>query len=135
MTNLIIIFYFLLITTDLLLFFTIRDLLFSFLLTKRNRKTAQRIHKAQSFFNRFSFNYVKEHATYQKEYRFFHIFYIANLCLIPIQYLLLIILGFFSISVTLTLLIVFWAIKLIFNFALWTQQNSNRVFRFDKHYK
>ena len=135
MTRLIIIFYVMLILLDIGLFTTFRDLMFSFLLSKRNKKGAKKIHLSQDRLNRFTFNYVKEHAIYKKEFNFFHKFYIANLYFTPVQYLLVIILNFISIKITFIFQIIFCTTKLICNFILWSQQNSSRVFKFDKRYK
>ena len=135
MTELIIAFYFLLLLSDVVLFTDFRKLMFSFLLSKRNEKGAKKIHQSQNRFNRFTFNYVKEHAVYKKEFHFFHKFYIANLYFTPVQYLAVIIFNFISLKITFILQIIFCVIKLICHFILRTQQNSNRIFRFDKRYK
>ena len=135
MTELMIAFYFLLLLSDVVLFTDFRKLMFSFLLSKRNEKGAKKIHQSQNRFNRFTFNYVKEHAVYKKEFHFFHKFYIANLYFTPVQYLAVIIFNFISLKITFILQIIFFVIKLICNFILRTQQNVNRIFRFDKRYK
>ena len=135
MTRLLIIFYLMLLLLDIILFITFRDLMFSFLLSKKNKKGARKIHQSQDLSNRFTFNYVKEHAVYKKEFNFFHKFYIANLYFIPIQYLLIIILNFISLKTTFIFQIIFCTTKLICNFILWSQQNSHRIFKFDKRYK
>lgn len=140
MTEIILILYLLLIIVDVLLYETFRDLMFSFLLTKRNRKGALKIHNAQSAFDRFTFNYVKDHALQQKEFRFFHGFYIFNLYLMPIQYALLLIIPLVVLITELPLniiiisVLVFLVIKFCFSIFLFFQHNSSRVFRFDKHY-
>ena len=135
MTKLLIIFYLMLLLLDIILFITFRDLMFSFLLSKRNKKGAKKIHQSQDRLNRFTFNYVRERAVYKKEFHFFHKFYIANLYFSPFQYLLVIILNFISLKTTFIFQIIFCIIKFICNFILWSQQNSNRIFKFDKRYK
>ena len=135
MTKLIIILYFMLLLSDIILFTTFRDLMFSFLLSKRNKKGAKKIHQSQDRSNQFTFNYVREHAVYKKEFRFFHNFYMANLYFMPFQYLVIIILNFISLKATFILQIIFCITKLICNFILRSQQNSNRIFKFDKRYK
>jgi len=132
---LVILFYFLLLLLDIILFVTFRNLMFSFLLSKRNPKSAREIHLSQDRSNRFTFNYVKKHAVYKKEFHFFHKFYIANLYFTPFQYLSVIIFNFISLKITFLLQAVFCIIKLICNFILRTQQNSNRIFKFDKRYQ
>ena len=135
MIKLLVIFYFMLLLLDIILFTTFRDLMFSFLLSKRNKKGAKKIHQSQDRSNRFTFNYVREHAVYKKEFHFFHKFYIANLYFTPFQYLLVIILNFISLKATFVFQIIFCIIKLICNFILWSQQNTNIIFKFDKRYK
>ena len=135
MIKLLVIFYFMLLLLDIILFTTFRDLMFSFLLSKKNKKGAKKIHQSQDRSNRFTFNYVREHAVYKKEFHFFHKFYIANLYFTPFQYLLVIILNFISLKATFVFQIIFCIIKLICNFILWSQQNTNRIFKFDKRYK
>ena len=135
MTKLIILLYFMLLLSDIILFTTFRDLMFSFLLSKRNKKGAKKIHQSQDRSNRFTFNYVKDYAIYKKEFDFFHKFYTANLYFTPVQYLLIIILNFISLKATFIFQIIFCITKLICNFILWSQQNSSRIFKFDKRYK
>ena len=48
----------------------LRILVYSFLLSKRNIKGAKKIHKQQTRKDRFTLEYIKEHAIYQKEFRF-----------------------------------------------------------------
>ena len=48
--------------SDWVTFDKTRDLLFSFLLSKRNRKKAKEIHRAQSKKDRFTMSYIKEYA-------------------------------------------------------------------------
>ena len=135
MLDVIIISYFLLLLTDIILFITFRDLMFSFLLSKRNIKGAKKIHKTQNFLNRFTFNYVKEHTIHKREFQFFYKFYITDLYFSPLQYLLLVVLNFISLKSTFILQVIFLVIKLICNFILRAQQNSNRIFKYDKRYK
>ena len=135
MTKLLIILYLMLLLLDIILFITFRDLMFSFLLSKRNKKGARKIHQSQDRLNRFTFNYVRERAVYKKEFHFFHKFYIANLYFTPFQYLLVIILNFISLKTTFIFQIIFCIIKTICNFILRSQQNSSRIFKFDKRYK
>jgi hypothetical protein len=102
---------------------------------KEKQKSAKKIHQAQSRSDRFSFRYVKDYTPYQKEFRFFHGFYMVNLYFTPFQYLAVIVFNFISLKITFILQIIFFVIKLICHFILRTQQNSNRIFRFDKRYQ
>ena len=135
MIKLIIGFYFLLLLSDVVLFTDFRKLMFSFLLSKRNEKGAKKIHQAQSRSDRFTFRYVKDYTPYQKEFRFFHGFYMVNVYFTPFQYLAVIVFNFISLKITFILQIIFFVIKLICNFILRSQQNANRIFRFDKRYQ
>ncbi len=127
--------YVLLILLDIIIFCDFRGLIFSFLLSKRNRKSAKKIHSSKSFFDRFTFNYVEEHAIYLKEYKFFHNFYLIFLITLLIQYAVLVIINVFSIKAVTILLVLFGLIKLVLGIYLRLQQNSYRIYRFDKRYK
>ena len=134
MTGLLIGLYVFLFSLDIILVSTFRGLMFSFLLSKHNKKGAKKIHKSQSAINRFTFGYIKHHTLHPKEYKCFHGFYIVNLCFAPIQYLSLLITNILSLTTTVILLCIFCALKMFFNVVLFIQQNSERVFRFDKRY-
>ena len=58
------VFYIIAIAIDACLIVDLRGILFSFLLSKRNRKKASAIHKSQKFKSRFSFDYVQNHMQY-----------------------------------------------------------------------
>ena len=135
MNEIIPVLYILLVLLDIIIFVDFRGLLFSFLLSKRNRKSAKKIHSSKSFFDRFTFNYVKEHAIYPKAYKFFHNFYLAFLITFPVQYTALITTHIFSIKAVTILLVSFVIIKLVIGAYLRLQMNSNRIYKFDKRYK
>ena len=135
MKEIITVLYVLLVLSDITIFTDFRGLIFSFLLSKRNIKSAKKIHSSKSFFDRFTFNYVEEHAIYLKEYKFFHNFYLAFLITLLIQYAVLVITNVFSIKAVTILLVLFGLIKLVLGIYLRLQQNSYRIYRFDKRYK
>ena len=86
MNEIILVLYILLVLLDIIIFVDFRGLLFSFLLSKRNRKSAKKIHSSKSFFDRFTFDYINEHTVYPKEYKFFYNLYLVFLITLPIQY-------------------------------------------------
>ena len=135
MNEIIPVLYILLVLLDIIIFVDFRGLIFSFLLSKRNRKSAKKIHSSKSFFDRFTFNYVEEHTIYLKEYKFFHNFYLVFLLTLPIQYAILVLTNVFSIKAVTSLLVLFGLIKLVLGIYLRLQQNSYRIYRFDKRYK
>ena len=98
--------YVMVIGCDILNFFDFRSLMLSFLLSKRNLKGAKKIHRSQSAFDRLTFNYVKNHAIYTKEYNFLHSIYLVFLCTLPIQYAALIIVDLLSNKAAIIVLLV-----------------------------
>ena len=135
MNEIILVLYILLVLLDIIIFVDFRGLLFSFLLSKRNRKSAKKIHSSKSFFDRFTFDYINEHTVYPKEYKFFYNLYLVFLITLPIQYAILVITNVFSIKAVTILLVLFGLIKLVLGIYLRLQQNSYRIYRFDKRYK
>ncbi len=135
MKEIILIFYILLGLSDIMLFVDFRGLIFSFLLSKRNKKGAKEIHSSQSLFDRFTFNYIKEHTIYPKEYMFFHRFYFVFLIVLPIQYTALVITNIFSMKAVTVMLVLFILIKFACFIYLCLQRNSKRIYRFDKRYE
>ena len=134
MKKIITVLYVLLVLSDITIFTDFRGLIFSFLLSKRNIKSAKKIHSSKSFFDRFTLNYVKEHAIYPKAYKFFHNFYLAFLITFPIQYTALITTHIFSIKAVTILLVSFVIIKLVIGAYLRLQVNPGRIYKFDKRY-
>ena len=127
--------YVMVIGCDILNFFDFRSLMVSFLLTKRNLKGAKKIHRSQSAFDRLTFNYVKNYAIYTKEYNFLHRIYLVFLCTLPIQYAVLITVNLLSSKAAIIVLLVLVILKFLLAMFLRFQQNSDRVFKFDKRYK
>lgn len=81
---------------DLFLSWEQTRLVYSFLLTKKNRKSARALHRSRTFFEKITLCYVKEYTYYPKAYGFlyrFRLIYIATL--IP-QYIALIMIHIFA---------------------------------------
>ena len=67
----------------------LQTIVYGFLLSKRNDKTARKIHQQQSKKDRFTLSYIKNHTIYPKQFRRFYklrLFYIYSL--VP-QYILI----------------------------------------------
>ena len=135
MIKILILAYFLLIGLDILNIVDLRTLVYSFLLSKRNKKSAQKIHLEQPRKNKFTLSYIDKYAVYKREFRFFQkglvLYYYT---LIP-QYFLLIVVNLFSSTLALILIFLFFLLKFIIAIMIACQFSHNRVSRFDKRYK
>ena len=120
---------------DINLMIDLRGILFSFLLAKRNRKSANSMHKAQSFGDKLTFKYVGKHTAYVKDFKFYYRVHFLFLIIFPIMYILSAVFSVISLKIGTILLGAFSAIKLCLSIYLKFQQNSNRVFKYDKKYK
>lgn len=129
------VFYIIAIAIDACLIVDLRGILFSFLLSKRNRKKASAIHKSQKFKSRFSFDYVQNHTDNTSPFKIYYTIHLINWILMPIQYISTAIIAIFSIKIAIILLTAFSAIKLILCIWLFFQRDSRKVFKYDKKYK
>ena len=112
----------------------LRDLVYSFLLSKRNIKGAKKIHLMQTRKDRFTLSYIKDYAIYPREYRFFQRCLIVYYCATIPLYLLFIAVNLFFAKIALILIFVFMIIKIIIFLMIMTQF-SCKISRFDKRYK
>lgn len=126
--------YIVFILSDIILFFDLRKLIYSFLLSKRNRKGAEKIHSEQSGWARFTLSYIKDYAVYPKEYAFFHGLYKASMIWLLPQYMILTLVAIFWNDYFLLSAIIFGIIKIILFIIVSLQFNANRISRFDKKY-
>ena len=78
MIDVLILSYISLIGLDLINLIDLRKLVYSFLLSKRNLRGADKIHKMQSKKDRLSLSYIKEYTIYPKSFRFFFGFRLMN---------------------------------------------------------
>ena len=120
---------------DALLCWRLKNLVYSFLLSKRNIKGAKKIHDQQTKKDRFTLKYIEQHAIYPKEFRFFQSFRMIYLySLLPV-YAILGTLFLISQNVFLISIGVIIAIKLCIvayiRFHFWTQS----ITVYDKRYK
>ena len=74
---------------DVLLCNDLKNLVYSFLLSKRNIKGAKKIHDQQTKKDRFTLKYIEQYAIYPKEFRFFQSFRMIYLySLLPVYAIL-----------------------------------------------
>lgn len=126
--------YIVFIWSDIILLFDFRKLIYSFLLSKRNRKGAEKIHSEQSCWGRFMFSYIKNYTAYPKECAFFHGLYKASMIWLLPQYIFLTLVAIFWDHYFLLFAIIFGIIKIILCIIVGLQFNANRISRFDKRY-
>ena len=126
--------YIVFILNDIILFCDLRKLIYSFLLSKRNRKGAEKIHSEQSGWARFTLSYIKAYTIYPKEYRLFHGLYKASMIWLFPQYTSLIFVSIFWAHWFLLFALIFGIIKIILFIIVSLQFNANRISRFDKKY-
>lgn len=107
---------------------TLRMLVYSFLLSKRNIKGAKKIHNQQSKKNRFTLSYIKNHTIFPKQFRrfyMFRLFYIYSL--IP-QYIIIVV-SFFVFNIRLITDIIFsFKIVLFFFIGLFFIRNKTSIY-------
>ena len=125
----------LLIILDLLNTIFLRELVYSFLLSKRNIKGARKIHRSQTRKSRLTLSYIREYAIYEKEFSLFHRLWMINLASMLPQYLLITIALIISSSIAFCLIAVFVFFKMIMLFVIRSQfLGPHRISRFDKRY-
>ncbi len=129
------IYYICIILIDVILFIDLRKLVYSFLLSKRNIKTAKKIHLSQSKKNRITLAYIKTYTIYVKEFCFFQRLMVINMFLIIPQYILITIVSLYFVNVVLFVNIFFIVLKIMLNIVVRSKFNSKRISKFDKRYK
>ncbi len=125
---------FLLILFDFINLVDFRKLLYSFLLSKRNKRGAKKIHRKQTLKDRLTLSYINVYTDYNKEFKFFQKCYTVYSCSIIPQYLILIIANLLSLSYTFMLGGFFFITKVIIAIVLRSQFSSNRISKFDKRF-
>ena len=120
--------------SDMILFCDLRELVYSFLLSKRNRKSAEKIHLEQNPWARFTLSYIKDFVIYPKEYAFFHGLYLVSMIWLLPQYTILTLTAIFWNHYFLLFAIIFAIVKIILCIIVRLQFNANRISRFDKRY-
>ena len=119
---------------DLGLLYFLRDLVYSFLLSKRNQKGAKKIHKSQSLKNRLTLSYIEEHAVYQKQFKRFYRLRLGYIYALIPQYVILAASFIISKNVALAYLMLLFAVKIVLLFYI-GHYFSSKISIFDKRYK
>ena len=125
--------FFCLALVDFGILMSVRRLVYSFLLSKRNVKSAKKIHADQTRRDRFTLSYIEEHAIYKKEFRFWQRSLIIFYCSVIPQYLILAAMLFVSNRIFLFVGFAFGGIKIIIEFLV-RFQFAGRISKFDKRY-
>ena len=134
MIDILILSYIFLIGLDLINLIDLRRLVYSFLLSNRNLKGADKIHKMQSKKDRLSLSYIKEHTIYPKAFRFFFGFRLMNYIILIVQYTVIVIVNLFSVFTALILIGICAIIKIFIAIFIRIHFSSNRISIFDKRY-
>ena len=128
-------FYFLLLLFDGALISSLKSLVYSFLLSKRNIKGAAKIHKAQNAKSKFTLAYIEKHTIYPEQFQFWFRFRLITIFSIIPQYAIVIIVNIISSTFVLYLIGFFSIIKFIALFVVRSQFYSQTITRFDKRYR
>ena len=113
----------------------LRKLVYSFLLSKRNIKGARKIHAEQTKCDRFTLAYIENYAIHKREFCFFQKLLVIYYYTVIPQYLLLILVGCFSITACIVLISIFFVLKIIAAVIIRANFSADRISRFDKRYK
>ena len=114
MEKLFVLAYFLLIMLDIIVISDARRLLLDFLIGKRNRKNAKRIHAEQSFSDRVKMGYILPMLKkYTGTFRKYHFLYLVILYSLIPQYITIVLFHIFAPSVIWYVFGVFLGIKLL----------------------
>ena len=124
------------ILADSLLLIDLRKLVYSFLLSKRNIKSAKKIHNQQAFWHKVTLDYIREYAIYPKEFRFCQKALVIYMISILPQYVsFVIMLAILPKNTLIITMFVICIIKFVLLAFLYAQFNESRVSRFDRRYK
>ena len=126
--------YLLLFVMDLNMLVELRDLVYSFLLSKHNLKGARKIHVAQTRKQRFTLSYIKEHTIYPQKFRFFYRLRLLYIYSIIPQYCMVIIISFLSQKAAVITIIVLVAIKFIVELFIVRPNFRGRISIYSKLY-
>ena len=120
MMKLILLLVMLLVILDSLIIIQLRSIQIDILARNGNRRSAKKVYKAQSFYNRIILTSISEHLKkyYIKEFRRFNTFYKVILGTMVPQYLLLLILYYFNNNVVLFVLFFLCFVKMVLSFFL-----------------
>lgn len=113
---------------DLVTISDLRKFLLDFLRAKKSRKNADQVYTTQSVSDRITLSFIKAHLKkYIKEFTTYHRMYIVVLYTLIPQYIILIVCNVLMGIKSMYILGFFASIKLIINFILWINTDSNRM--------
>lgn len=111
----------------------LRKFLLDFLKVKKSRKNAERVYAAQSIREKIMLSFIKTNLEkYIKEFTVYHKIYIVVLYTLIPQYITIIVCNVFLGMKSVYALAFFAGTKMIINFILWINTDSNRVSRYRK---
>ena len=112
----------------------LRDLVYSFLLSKRNSKGAKKIHRIQSGRHKLTLSYIKHYTIYPKAFKRFYLLYLSYMASIIPQYAFIVIIFFMSKTAFNYALYSLLIIKVVLFFII-ASNFSSKISRFDKRYR
>ena len=112
----------------------LRLLVYSFLLSKRNIKSAKKIHKQQLVWDRFTLSYVNDYTVYKRQFKVFQKFLSIYQYIVIPHYLVFITANLFSGILASVLLIASVVIKIIILCIIRKYFWHNSITIFDKRY-
>ncbi len=111
----------------------LRKFLLDFLKVKKSRKNAKRVYDSQSIREKIMLSFIKANLEkYIKEFTVYHKIYIVVLYTLIPQYITIIACNIFLGMKSVYALAFFAGTKMIINFILWINTDSNRVSRYRK---
>ena len=121
---------------DIFCLVRLRDLVYSFLLSKMKPQFASKIHKEQDFKSKFTLSYIKNYTLFPSEFKFYQKCLIIYYCaVIPKNILLFTIImltDFYGIIVASLIFILRTVVGL---FGIESSNFSNKISRFDRRYR
>ena len=112
----------------------LRRLVYSFLLSKRNIKTAKRIHLAQTKKERFTLAYIKKFTIYPDQFRRWQRCWMIYVSILIPQLVGFVVANCFSAKVALIANCVIIPLKFVFSIFLSTCFSPSRIGMYDKRY-
>lgn len=121
---------------DFINIWRLRDLLYSFLHSKRNVKSAKKIHAQQKRFDRLTLHYIINHTKYPRNFSFFWKIWVIYIFLLLPQWFFIVLVHLFNLFNPLVLVIILVILKLVFLLIIGMQFKfgSLSISRFDKRY-
>lgn len=135
MTKTLILGYITLLGCETIIIESIRKLVYSFLLTKRNIKGAKKIHLSQTRKDRFTLSYIEKYAVYKEDFRFYHRLLKVYTVSIFLQFIIIGIINWFSPPIAVWVLLSLGLLKLFFgSIFIRSHFSSSRISKYDRRY-